>query len=49
MSGRHGCGFSGVTKRMSLVCFCFGSLDLGKLMMVMVMMVIGSLDFCCVA
>ena len=27
MSGRHGCGFFKVTERMSLVYFCFGSLD----------------------
>ena len=27
MSGRHGCGFFGVTNRMSLVCFCIVSLD----------------------
>ena len=27
MIGRHGCGFFGVTDRMSLVCFCIVSLD----------------------
>ena len=34
MSGRHGCGFFGVTERISLVCFCFGFLLCGLMMVI---------------